>query len=304
MHVFWPEPTVRAGCLYYVLGKLKTLAGKIVFRIAFAGLILVQFVVVVLLLWGLSEIFSGDNYFEVGILAVLLLLSPFLIGANSYFLFQRFTRVQYVLAESERWLGERRKFDVQQIGRRNRIRRWVLWLPALSVLLFCLFLDETWPAVTHLFHPRNGRLGGYQVSIPLDWEVTFSEPDSEGNRERSYVRANHWKGMLKSASDEFSGRTPSLTSSSLGCDSSRSDDNHTYSPLPDRDRLIGTRKYSQTGVELTCNEFISRDPWSAKESRTVSCVTANRDFDCLLDGGDERDVSEFYDMMQRVKKSK
>jgi hypothetical protein len=102
------EPTVCVGCLYYVLGKLKTLAGKFVFRIAFAGLIFLQFVFVVLLLWGFSEIFSSENYLEVGIVAALVLLSPFLIGANSYFLFQRFTRVQYVLAESERWLAERR----------------------------------------------------------------------------------------------------------------------------------------------------------------------------------------------------
>ncbi len=76
---------------------------------------------------------------------------------SSYFLFQRFTRAQYALAESERWLSERHKWDARQMRRRNRARRWVIWIPALSVLLFCLFLDETWPPVSHLFHPAAGR---------------------------------------------------------------------------------------------------------------------------------------------------
>ncbi len=281
--------------------KLLTLAGKVAFRIAFAGIIFLQFVVVDLLLWGMSEILPEPNNLVVGVLVTFILLSPFLIGANSYFLFQRFTRVQYTLAESERWLNERRKFDANQIRTRNRIRRWILWLPAVSVLLFCLFLDETLPPISHLVHPGYGRLGTYRVSIPLGWEVTYGDPDPEGSRERSYVRADHWKGMLKSGINEFRGRQPSLTSSSLSCDSWR-EAHCTFSPLSDRDRLIGTRKYTQTGVELTCEEFLARDPWSGKESRTVSCVSAVRDFGCSLYGGDERDASEFYEMVQCIKK--
>jgi hypothetical protein len=164
MHEFWTEPTVNAGCLYLVLEKLITLAGRIIFQIAFASLIFVQFVFVVLLLWGLSEIISGDNYFEVGILAILLLASPFLIGANSYFMFQRFTRAQYTLAESKRWLADRNKWNAHQIGRRNQIRRWIMWAPALSVLLFCLFLDE---------HGRLPRI--CFIQLPVGWRVTVSQ---------------------------------------------------------------------------------------------------------------------------------
>jgi len=55
---------------------------------------------------------------------------------------------------------------------------------------------------------------------------------------------------------------------------------------------------------LTCEEFVAQDPWSASDSRTISCVTAERDFDCSLYGGDARDVREFYDMVQHIKKLK
>lgn len=304
MHVFGWEPTVYAGCLYCVLRKLLTLSGKVAFRLAFGVFIIMQLVLVGLLGVVVSERVPEDWYWLQGILVVVFLLSPFAIGVFSYFVFRRLTPAKYILAESERWVADRNKFDSRQIKRRNRIRRWVAWIPAVSVLLFCVFLDHTWPTVSHLVHPGYGRLGQYGVSIPLDWEVVYGDPEPRDSLERSFVRADHWKGMLKNAIDEFSGKMPSLTSSSLGCESSRFDLDHPFSPQPDRDRLVGTRRYSHGGMELACEEFVSRDLWSAKESRTVSCVTAERDFDCLLYGGDESDVSEFLDMMQRLKKRK
>lgn len=281
------------------------LVEKVLLRVAFAGFIIVEFALFVLLLWVLSKIFPDPNYFLLGILILLILSGPFLIGACSYLIFQRITRVEYVLDESERWLGERRKRTANQVRSLNRLRRWALWVPSLAVLFFCLFLDRTWPALTHVLHPGYGRLGVYRVSIPLDWEVTFDEPNPEGSQRRSYVRANHWKGMLRSGIDEFSGSRPSLTSSSLGCDSSRLEEEHQdFSPLPDRDRLVATQKYSHGNVALACEEFFSRDQWSAKESRTISCVAVERDFDCALFNADERDVQEFYDMVQHIRKVK
>jgi hypothetical protein len=133
---------------------------KILFRVAFGGLILLQFVLLVLLLWALSLILPEDNRIVTGTFIVLTLISPFAIGAASHFAFQRFTRVEYILAESERWLADRSTKDVDQIRRCNRLRRWALWIPALSVLLFCLFLGDTWPPTSHLLTPTAGRLIG------------------------------------------------------------------------------------------------------------------------------------------------
>lgn len=305
--LFLREHTVVHGCLYLVADKRHpwvVLAWKVAFRVAFGGFILVQFVVFVLLLWAGSRVLPEDNDFVTGTVLVLVLISPFAIGASSHFAFQRFTRVEYVLSESERWLAERRKRDAQQIRRRNRLRRWTMWIPVTAVVLFCLFLDQSWPVLTHIVHPNYGRLGAYRVSMPLDWSIIFSQPDPGKSQGRSYVRAEHWRGMLRSAMDEFSGRMPSLTNSSLGCDSSRSYEDHAFSSLPDRDRLVDTRRFSKEKVTLTCEEFVSRDPWTARESRTVWCVSAEGDFDCGLYGGDDRDASAFYDIVQHIRKVK
>lgn len=284
--------------------RLFRLLKKGVFRAAFAGFIVVEFALFVLLLWALSEIAPDPNYFLLGILIALTLSGPFLIGAGGYLIFQRMTRAEHVLSESERWLAERHEAGAHRINRRKVLHRRVVWIPSLAVLLFCLFLDRTWPPLSHLLHPGYERLGAYRVSMPLDWSVVFSEPDAEGDQRRSYVRARHWKGMLKSGIDEFSGRRPSLTSSSLGCDFSRFEEDHHFSPLPDRDRLVNTRKFSHGNVTLACEEFVSRDPWSAKESRTVSCVAVERDFDCSLFEADEGDVQEFCDMVRQIRKVK
>jgi len=277
---------------------------KVLFRIAFGGYIILQFVVFVLLLWVLSKVFPEPNAFVAGVLVVLILASPFAIGATSYLVFKRMTHAEYVLAESERWLTERHRYDTRQIERRNRVRRAVLWIPASSVFLFCLFLDYTWPPLTHLFHAGYGRLGNYEVSLPLDWSITYSDSEPKGSKRRSYARAEHWNNMLRSGIDEFMGKRPSLTSSSLGCYSSRPDEEFSFSPSPDRDRLVATRQLSHDNVFLTCEEFVSQDPWRAAESHRISCVTAEQDFDCSLYGGDARDVKEFYDMVKHIKKLK
>jgi len=277
---------------------------KMLFRVAFAGFMVVEFAVFVLLLWALSKIIPEPNYFLLGTLIVLILSGPFLIGACSYLVFQRMTQVEYVLSESERWLAERHETDPRRIERRKRLRRWAVWVPTVSVLLFCLFLDQTWPPVSHLLHPGYGRLGTYRVSMPLDWTVIFSEPDPEGRRSRSYVYANRWKGMLTSGINEFIGRKPSMTSSSLGCYRSLSDEFDTFSSAGEQDHLVATRRFSLGNVAVTCEEFVSRDPKAANESHTISCVTAEHDFYCTLDGGDKNEGAEFYDMVQQIRRTK
>ena len=234
-----------------------------------------------------------------GIVLVLVSAGPFLIGAFSYLVFRRITREQYLRDEADRWLAVR-DANPSRTKRLKRQRRWVVWIPALSVLLFCLFLDQTWPPLTHLLHPNYGRLGAYRVPLPLDWIVIFSEPDPGGRLDRSYVYANRWKGMLRSGIDEFVGRKPSMTSSSLSCVSSRSDEFNASSSSAAQRRLVATRRYSTGNVPLTCEEFVSQDPGTANELRTISCFTPKRDFYCALYRGGEEEDSEFYRMVQRI----
>jgi len=299
MHEFWTEPTVNAGCLYLVLEKLITLAGRIIFQIAFASLIFVQFVFVVLLLWGLSEIISGDNYFEVGILAILLLASPFLIGANSYFMFQRFTRAQYTLAESKRWLADRNKWNAHQIGRRNQIRRWIMWAPALSVLLFCLFLDETWPPTSHLFHPIAGRLAGYSVPVPLAWAIVLSEPDSNSHAYSS-VWAFRSRRVFRGSIEFFLGGRPSVSVSSMSFyGNPPSEDIQSPSWRRDSKLPIATRELPVGNTLLKCEEFALANEQQNGQLE-IRCTTQRRELTGFT--GNQNDSAAFYRTVQNIKK--
>ena len=149
------------------------LVEKVLFRVAFAGFILLEFVIFVLFLWGISKILPEDNNFFLGVFIVSVLISPFAVGAASYLVFQRLTRAQCVLAESERWLAERWEDDVSRIRQRRRLRRWAPWIPTAAVALACMFLDGTFALASHpipsgLF--RTDRLQGFD-SAELDGRV-------------------------------------------------------------------------------------------------------------------------------------
>src|ERR1700730_2669935 len=140
---------------------------KILFRVAFGGFIVQLVVSVALLLAAISSLFDSDNFLIQGILGVLAFAALFPIGAGSYLLFRRMTREDYLRAESEKWLAERRHPNQGQLKRRKTLKRWALWIPTVIVVLVCAFFDEAWPFASHLLHPHSGRLVGYQVSIPL-----------------------------------------------------------------------------------------------------------------------------------------
>jgi hypothetical protein len=292
------------GVSIFVRRKLLTLAGKIVFRIVFAAFIVLESIVLILLLWlllwGISHFLPEDNAFVIAIGFVLILISPFLVGASSYLIFQRMTRVQYVHAESERWLAERSKLDAHPIRRRNRFCRWAIWIPVGLVVLYCVFLDETWPPTSQLFHPRSGRLIGYRVTIPLRWTVILSEPDDE-KRDRTYFYLNRWEGMLRGGINPFLGYKPSMTSSSINCSSTRSPGSEVYSSPSPSEHVIRAQKYSMDSVTLGCTEFRSRDQWTGEESHIISCLTMTRDFSCYF-AGKEDDVADVYMMMQSIKR--
>jgi hypothetical protein len=81
--------------------------------------------------------------------------------------------VRYSLRlEAARWLDERHAGSnrVQSRWRRRAIHH-APWVPATTVLLLFLFLPEVWGLLSHLSHPRSGKLSGYRVSIPATWII-------------------------------------------------------------------------------------------------------------------------------------
>jgi hypothetical protein len=86
-------------------------------------------------LWAASEIVPDPNYRLLGILIVLTLSGPFVVGACSYVIFQRMTRVEYVQSESEKWLAERRHPDPRLLKRRKTVKKWAVWIPTAIVVV-------------------------------------------------------------------------------------------------------------------------------------------------------------------------
>jgi len=87
--------------------------------------------------------------------------------------------------EATRWLDER------YAGSNRLHSRWprraihlALWVPATTVLLLFLFWPEAWGLLSHLTHPRSGKLSGYRVSVPAAW-IILSHNDQHGTGESS-----------------------------------------------------------------------------------------------------------------------
>jgi len=297
------EPTGSARCLYNVADRewnpLLVFIWKVLFRISFGGFIVLQFIASALLLWGLSQIFPDDNSIAIGATAVLLLVSPFVIGAFSYFVFQRFTHVEYVLDESQRWLAERRERDARQIYLRNRVRRWVVWTPLVSVTLFCLFLDKTWPPASHLIYPRAGSLLGYRITVPLDWAIILSERDSGEYSFWWRVWAFRSRDLFRGSVPFLMGRRHTIAVSSIVFNTSRPQDNIQDPWRPGEKEPIGHRSFQLGNVPLKCEEFAVGED----QQFDIRCTTPRGDRSCTFLGS-RQDALSFYRIVQGIKQAK
>lgn len=277
-----------------MLVKLKTLASKVLFRIAFAGLIFLQFVLLVLFLWGISKIVPEDYGLFSGILITLVLMSPFAIGANSYFLFQRITRVQYILSESEKWLTRRRECR-QRTKHRKILRRWALWIPTLTVVLLCVFMDYTWAFTSHLFHFGSGKLIGYEVSIPLTWSIAYSDARTSDNT-FSIVVAERYRGLIKAGSGLNLGRRPPFSVSNMSFRSAPAGDELATRPGSE---VISVQLVRFANDSIKCWEEVP--PRWMTSGRYIDCSTVTGNFSAGFSGTDE-DVAEFYRVLRSAKR--
>lgn len=279
---------------------LFTLIKKVLFRVAFGGFIVLQLLLLALLIAVTSSLFRSENFIVQGILAILLFSGPFAIGAGSYLVFQRMTRAEYILAESERWLAERHAADSGRSKRRKRLRRWAVWLPAVSVLLAVLFLDQTWAIASHLFHPGSGKLIGYRISVPLNWTVGFGMPHLTRDQTWSFVSAQRIRGALGAGRDVYLGRKPSLVISEMAFygASGRQVETNRHSPFGNYDTLISSRTSTFGKETITCSDYAPHYE-HVNGFREISCLTPKGDFSCFF-SGDETDVPQFYRTLQSV----
>ena len=277
-----------------------SLIKNVLFRVAFAGIILLELFICGLSLSGLAQILPENNKFVGYVLIILLLISLFAIGAASHLIFQRFTRAQYVVAKSERWLVERRQ-PVASLKRRKSLRYWTAWVPTAAVMIACVFLDSTFALTSHLFHAGSVKLIGYRVSIPLNWIVGYSAPFEGGNQTWSYVTAKRTKGMLRAGREYFQGRQSHLTISEMAFYGAAGDqvERNRHPPTFERERLISSRTITFAGGEITCADYASSYD-DQGDRREVSCVTPRGDFSCFFDGSQE-EALDFFRVLQSIR---
>lgn len=279
-----------------MLARLQKLARKITFRLAFAGFIVFELVIWFFLLAGVSKLFSEDNFVVGGILASLVFIGVFAIGALSYFIFQRITRVEYILSESEKWLALRGQ-NSRRIRRRKIVHRWALWIPTFTVVLLCVFMDYTWAFTSHLFHPGSGRLTGYDVSIPFTWSVPYSDVRRRDGT-FSIVVAERYRGLIKAGSGLYLSGRPPFSVSSMSFRSISGGDELATKP---RSKVISVHTVGFASDDVTCWEEVP--PRWTTSRRYIDCSTRAGNFSAHFIGVDE-DVAEFYRVLRSAKRRK
>ncbi len=272
------------------------------FRVAFGGFIVLELVLFALLLLGVSWAISAsfkvapeENAFFLGSLIVLTLIGPFAIGAFSYLIFQRLTRTQYVLTESERWLAERHEADPRQIKLRNRLRRCAICIPAVSVILLCVFMDEAWALASHVFNPGSGNLVSYRVSIPLRWSIAYSQKNTSPAGSSSILVAARYRGLIRAGSALYVAGRPPFTASLMNFRNTPSGEAPAAMP---GSTVMSTRSLAFGKDRLTCWEE-APPVWMTAE-RYIHCSTSTGDFSGNFNGSDE-DAAEFYRVVQSAK---
>jgi hypothetical protein len=254
--------------------------------------ILVQVVLFALLLGLIS------HYWPSEVLIVVFFIGLFAIGAGSYKEFQWLTRVEAVRLEAERWLAERRHPNPHWLKRRKTIKRWLLWVPSVTVVLVCLFFDGMWAFTSHLLHPGRGRLIGYEVSIPLNWTIIYSDIDANRKGDPSIVVAARYRGLLRAGSGLYVGQRPPFSVSTMNFRSTPGGDPLAIRPAT---TIISERTMPFAKDTIVCRE--GAPPRWMISPRYISCSTSTGDFSGSFNGGDE-DASEFYRTLEAIKPMK
>ena len=273
--------------------RALSLVNEVLFRFAFGVCILIQLVLWILLVAGIGALFR-DSSLVLGLVAFILLPGPFLIGAANYFIYHRIIREEYIYTQAEKWLAERRAGDNPWLKRRKFLKRLAVWIPTVTVILICTFLDYTWAFTSHLFYPGSGRLTGYEVSIPLTWTIQYSNLGSRANGAHDSVVAGKFRGLLKAGSGLYVGRR-TLSASSMNFYS-----NPAGNPLSTKPAttILSERAISFGQGTILCREEVP-PPWMTS-ARYINCSTPTGDFFGHFNGSDG-DASEFYRIVGSVK---
>jgi hypothetical protein len=225
----------------------------------------------------------------------LLLFLFFLIGVGGQYVFLRLIGKWTVREEADKFLIDRAKGS-RGGGWRRSATRWLVWMPAVAVLIVSLFLPETLALGSHIMHRGAGRLIGYQVSLPIDWLILLH--DYEPSHTWSVLIAAKVPGVLRSGLSCYWRKT--CPTSHMDFYGTHAGDSTFY--LPPDDTIASKRRLPFAHRNITCLEFV---PWHVRGAdnpplQSIKCFTPTKEFSATL-GGDKSNIGGFYETLQRIK---
>jgi hypothetical protein len=247
--------------------------------------VLIQVILVVLLCFLLPDQIAVKT----------ILVSPFAIGVESYFIFRWTIKRREIRIEAERWLAQRSRRTLQQRARLYRSKQIGVCIPTAFVGVVFLFLPELFGVATHVLHPGPAKLIGYEVSFPMTWVVAGEGANDA--RTLAFAGAIDCRGPLRSGRRRYWFLNPPASAVDVVTSSSGSDIYHhnRNTPLSLRSVLLG-------GEPAICKEYPRYYDWEAtRDLRIVECSTAKEEIFVSF-AGDKSNLEAFYRNLESIRK--
>jgi len=177
----------------------------------------------------------------------------------------------------------------------QRARKWSLLVPSAITLAILLFYPETYAITTHIFKPHAAQLHQYRMQIPITWPIISSTEDNGSDfsfvalwTSRGLARNWHFEPFISSATF----RTAPVREKYNGVE------------LPQHATILSTNTRAIAGTPSTCLEYLYPMHYTPPEDyRLIECATADGGFKAWF-AGQRQDISDFYKMLDSVKKAK
>ena len=269
---------------------LKRIIRAVLTTAAIALGVLIQLAVVFLALFLLPDQVANQ------IAIPILLVSPFLIGTGSYFIYQRVIGQAAIRAEAERWLAQRSLRSRQLDARIRWAKNIAVWIPAIVVGGILLFLPETFGIVTQIFRPGPAKLIGYEVRFPIGWMVFFD--NSILDSEYSYAKAFECKGPLRSGLRRALRFAPRSSTMSFSASRKRI---QAY-PAAARGQTLAEHRVPLANEWLDCREYVlvRGETDEDQDARAVDCRNADGTFLASF-YGDRGSIPTFYQTLATIR---
>ena len=225
----------------------------------------------------------------------ILLGATILIGAGSYFIYQRVMCTRSVRGEAERWLADRSRRTPQQRARLRRFKQIGIWIPTLLGTIFFLFAPEIFGVATHVLNPGPARLIGYEVSFPVTW--IFIGASSNDSHTWAVAGAIDCRGPLRGGRRRYWPLNPQASAvdvitSSSGSSIFRRNPN---TPVSVRSVRIGAEP-------ALCREYPRYYDWEPT-LRIVECSTLKEGISISF-AGDKSNLDDFYHSLELIRKTR